>query len=446
MKEKKVITNFFDDVSLTKAHIKLILIIALAMVFEQADNYNFSFVAPSLREYWGLSVQQIGVINSLFSTGMLLGTLFFGIISDKIGRKKTILGAAFIFSIGSLLNGLAPNVELFMVMRFITGLGISGVLIVAPAYMMEMLPSKGRGRIFGIATTVGFIGIPVIAVLCNIILPMGGEHWRFIYVIGAVGLVLVILGAAWLKESPRWLVRQGRVKEAEKIVEEIVGEEYKADLSHVEVPAEKVSFAVLFRELFRRGMVKNTLVLMVAYTACLSCGLLFVNMASTLLVDNGYTMEQGLRLSSLLSVGLLLGPVITSFIAEMGGRKLPIAVMTAGMGVALIVYTHSPNFTVMCIAAVLATAMNQTAIVILNAYAPETFPTKIRNAAVSIVTAFGRVTTIISMTLFPVLYVKVGFVNAYLCLTAFDFVAALCVGFFGKRTSGVCLEDLEHCE
>ena len=441
-----MITNFFDDVSLTKAHIKLILIIALAMIFEQADNYNFSFVAPSLREYWGLSVQQIGVINSLFSTGMLLGTLFFGIISDKIGRKKTILGAAFIFSIGSLLNGLAPNVELFMVMRFITGLGISGVLIVAPAYMMEMLPSKGRGRIFGIATTVGFIGIPVIAVLCNIILPMGGEHWRFIYVIGAVGLVLVILGAAWLKESPRWLVRQGRVKEAEKIVEEIVGEEYKADLSHVEVPTEKVSFAVLFRELFRRGMVKNTLVLMVACTACLSCGLLFVNMASTLLVDNGYTMEQGLRLSSLLSVGLLLGPVITSFIAEMGGRKLPIAVMTAGMGVALIVYTHSPNFTVMCIAAVLATAMNQTAIVILNAYAPETFPTKIRNAAVSIVTAFGRVTTIISMTLFPVLYVKVGFVNAYLCLTAFDFVAALCVGFFGKRTSGVCLEDLEHCE
>lgn len=87
--------------------------------------------------------------------------------------------------------------------------------------MMEMLPSKGRGRIFGIATTVGFIGIPVIAVLCNIILPMGGEHWRFIYVIGAVGLVLVILGAAWLKESPRWLVRQGRVKEAKKLVEEI---------------------------------------------------------------------------------------------------------------------------------------------------------------------------------------------------------------------------------
>ena len=63
MQEKKVITNFFDDVSLTKAHIKLILIIDLAMVFEQADNYNFSFVAPSLREYWGLSVQQLSLIH-----------------------------------------------------------------------------------------------------------------------------------------------------------------------------------------------------------------------------------------------------------------------------------------------------------------------------------------------------------------------------------------------
>ena len=180
MTERKVISNFFDEVPLTKTHLKLIVIIAIAMVFEQADNYNFSFIAPVLREYWGLSIQQIGFINSLFALGMLIGTFIFGLCSDLLGRKKTLLITAFIFFAGSLLNGLAPNVEIFTVMRFLTGLGISGVLIVAPSYMMEMLPSKGRGRIFGIATTVGFLGIPAIAFLCNIILPLGGEHWRLV--------------------------------------------------------------------------------------------------------------------------------------------------------------------------------------------------------------------------------------------------------------------------
>ena len=74
MAERKVISNFFDDVPLSKAHIRLIVIIAIAMVFEQADNYNFSFIAPVIREQWGLSIQQIGFINSLFAMGMLVGT------------------------------------------------------------------------------------------------------------------------------------------------------------------------------------------------------------------------------------------------------------------------------------------------------------------------------------------------------------------------------------
>ncbi len=441
MTERKVISNFFDGVPITKAHLKLIVIIAFALVFEQADNYNFSFVAPTLREYWGLSVQQIGYINSLFSVGMLCGSFIFGLVSDMIGRKKTLLITALIFSIGSLLDGIAPNVEIFMAMRFLTGLGISGVLVVAPSYMMEMLPSKGRGRIYGIATTVGFIGIPGIAVLCNVLLPMGGEHWRFIYMIGAFGLLIVIFGAMWLKESPRWLVRQGRVKEAEAIVESIVGEEYQVDLSKVAVPKEKASLKTIFKEMFQAENLKNTIVLIVGYAMLLTAGLLFVNYASTLLVDRGFAMEQGLRLSSLLSVGLLLGPIITSVIAEWGGRKIPIIATILGMGICVVIYIFSTNFTVMCIAAVAATALNQAAVVIFNAYAPETLPTKIRNGGVSIGMACGRIFATIMLTVFPIMYVKVGFVATYLVLVALCVIVALCIGFFGKRTSGVALED-----
>lgn len=68
---------------------------------------------------------------------------------------------------------------------------------------------------------------------------VGGEHWHLVYFLGTVGLIIVLLGAAWLKESPRSLVLQGRVKEAEEVVEEIVAPEYKVDLSKFVVPDKK---------------------------------------------------------------------------------------------------------------------------------------------------------------------------------------------------------------
>ncbi len=442
MAERKVISNFFDDVPLSKAHIRLIVIIAIAMVFEQADNYNFSFIAPVLREYWGLSIQQIGFINSLFAMGMLVGTFVFGLVSDMIGRKKTLLVSAFIFSAGSLLNGLAPNPEIFTVMRVLTGVGISGVLIVAPSYMMEMLPSKGRGRYFGIATTVGFLGIPAIAFLCNIILPMGGEHWRIVYALGSVGLLIVFFGAAWLKESPRWLVQRGRIKEAEEVVEAIAGPEYKADLSKAVVKDNKIPVGVVFRELFAKKSLKTTIMLIVAYSLVISAGLLFVNFASTILVDRGFSMEEGLKLTSLLSIGMFFGPVVASVIADWGGRKVPIAGCAVVLVGCVVMYSYADSFTIMCVAAVVFSALSQTALIILNAYAPEMYPTKIRNAAVGVVTAIGRIFNIVMMSVFPALYAGLGFSKAYMVLAAFYIIVAIAIGVFGKSTSGVNLEEL----
>ena len=77
---KKVIKNFFDETPITKSHLIMIVILAMAFIFEQCDNFNFTYVAPSLREYWGLSVQQIGYINTIFSIGMLIGSFIFGMV------------------------------------------------------------------------------------------------------------------------------------------------------------------------------------------------------------------------------------------------------------------------------------------------------------------------------------------------------------------------------
>lgn len=443
MAERKVISNYFDSTPLTKRHLHIIAVLAIAMIFEQADNYNFSFVAPVLREQWGLSIQQVGYVNSMFSMGMMIGTFFFSILSDRIGRKKTILITSVIFSGGSLLNGLAPNFEIFTAMRFLTGLGISGLLIVAPPYMMEMLPANNRGRIYGIAMVFPFIGIPIIAVICNLILPMGGEHWRIVYFLGAVGFIITILGAKWLEESPRWLVSQGRIKEAEAIVEKIVGPEFKADLSNVVgVKTEKIPTSVIFREIFSRKHIKLTLGLIVSYCMTISLGLIFINFASTILLDRGFSQAQGLKLTSLLSIGMMLGPVVVAVISEWGGRKIPIMATAVVLTASILTYAYTDSFTVMCIAGIVAAALGQTNIILLNSYTPELFPTEIRNAALGVITAFGRVFNIIAMSVFPMLYTGLGFSVAYAILGGGYLLIAISIGICGVRTSGKSLEEL----
>lgn len=447
MDNRKTIKNYFDETPFTKKHLHVIILLAIAMIFEQADNYNFSFVAPVLRQEWGISIQQVGYVNSCFAIGMLIGTFGFSIVSDKIGRKHSIVLCAVVFSLGSLFNGLAPNIELFILFRCLTGIGISGLLIVAPPYLMEMLPSKNRGRIYGIAMIAPFIGIPIVSLVCNIIIPMGGEWWRLIYIMGALGLIIAVLGHFWLVESPRWLVSKGRIQEAEKNVEKIVGaDKYKADLSgqmHTK-SAEKIPLSAIFKEIFNKKNWKLTIGLMLSYCFTISFGLIFINFAGTLMLDSGFEQSQALQLASMLSLGIIGGPVITALFSEMGGRKIPLVFTGIITGCAIFVFATTDNYTVMCIAGMVETAVGQANIVMLNAYTPEMYPTKIRNAALGVITSVGRIFNIIMMAIFPMIYAALGFGLSYGILGIGFLIIALCVGLFGVRTSGRSLEEISE--
>lgn len=446
--EKKIIKNFFDDVPLTKKHKEIVILIGIAMLCELADNYNFSLVAPTLREYWGVSVQQIGFIGSLFGIGMLLGTIFWGIISDKFGRRKAIIISAVFFSIASIIDGFAPNITIFAIFRFLTAFGIAGVSIVSFSYMMEMLPCKDRGRICGLTMSIGMLGMPLVAILCNVILPHGGDAWRYIYYLGGIGLLIAAFGARLFKESPRWLVQQGRVKEAEKVVSEIVGDNYVVDLSEKVCISGETGNSVLFKEilseLFKKKNLKNTSVLIIATLSSLCGGLVFMTFAPTILTDTGFSMEQSLFLGTVVSFGLILGPIITTVISEWGGRKLPITWTIIFLGIGLVLFGLTKNIIVLCGIGAFVGAMHEASIVMVNSYAPETLGGRTRNSAASVVSACGRLVSTIAVSTFPVLYGSLGAMKAWWVLGAICVVGGLYVGVFGKRTSGVCLEDLEE--
>ncbi|WP_019849262.1 MFS transporter [Desulfitobacterium sp. PCE1] len=442
MENQKVLTSYFDGVKVTSKHLKIVLLIAMGLLFDMMDNYNFSFVAPTLMKNWGITMEQVGQINSMFFIGMLVGSLFGGFISDHIGRKKAFLASSVFFSVFSLSNAFVTNVQAFMVMRFLTGVGIASLIIVAVPYMVEMLPAESRGKWQALGIGLGYIGIPAIAIFCKKVIPLAPENWRYVYAIGGGGLIIAILGLLWLEESPRWLVSKGRVAEAERIVEKMTG--YKADLSGAVRNTEKVSVLYVLKEMFSKKLYKNTLVLLEIFWFAYAAGFIFISFAPTLFVTKGYSIEDGLTLSMMMSFGFVAGPFVAAAISDKGGRKWPIVALNIAALVLSIVYASLNNKTGIYVVAVLIAVIIQAMCAVTQTYLGELFPTNIRNAASGIIYSSGRIPTAVAMVAIPVINRMYGYVGVFAVTGMIYVLTAIIVGVWGVRASGKSLEQINE--
>lgn len=443
MKNNKIVTNYFDNVSINFMHFRLIFLVGLAYFFDIADNYNFSFIAPILVKSWGISLTQVGQVNSIFFIGMFFGGLFGGVVSDKIGRKKGFLISIFVFSIFSIMNGLAPNFSIFILGRFFTGIGVASLVIIATPYLLEMLPKDSRGKWQALAVGAGCVAIPIIGITVKLIIPIGPESWRIVYFIGGLGLIAAFLGIFWLKESPRWLVSKGRVAEAEKVVEEITGQ--KADLrGDSSELIQKTKIISDIKEIFSRQNIKNTLVLLSIFTIGYSAAFIFINWAPTLFSTKGYSLQDTSLLTLFISFGMVGGPFIASLISDKIGRKVSIVVIFVIAAILSIVYSSLEIKAIIIAVAVVIATMLQANSPITLAYLGELYPTSIRNTAVGIVYSLGRLAIALVSGIVPIVNAKYGYAGVFSLMAILLLVTSGITGIWGVHTTGKSLEELNE--
>lgn len=438
----KIKNNYFDGLPVSKNHMGVFMLIILAYFFEQLDNNNFSFVAPALIKSWGITMEDIAHITSLYFVGMTLGGLLGGVISDFIGRRKTFLASIVIFSVASIVNGLANDLTTFALSRAVTGFGIFCMMVVSIAYISEMSPAESRGKWQNMTAGIGFLAMPVIGVIARMVVPMGPEAWRWIFYMGGLGLVGFLFGLKYLKESPRWLVSKGRIAEAEQVMFELTGRQ--VDLSEA---AKKVQPQENVKEvlvgMFSGSYIKRTVVLLVSFVSVCVPGFMFMAWTPTLLQQKGFTLEQSLFASSLIILGAPIGCFLSSFISDKGGRKIPIGVMALIWAVLSVVFANlGNNLTVIIAVGMFMNAFNLAASFTLFSYVAESYPTKMRNTATGFHNAMGRLSVAGSQLMVPVIYAKFGFGGVFTTMAIFLTVLGFTVLLFGERTGGKSLEDV----
>lgn len=213
-----------DGTSLTRAHVRLILVLLIAIAIDTSKPFTFTFILPGVAREYGLSTPAhhvagalpVGLLPLSGITGTVAGSLLWGFLGDRIGRRASILLACVLFTATAMCGAMAPyGWNIFMC--FVMGLGAGGLLPVTYALLTEIVPSRYRGPtvvlVAGLGTALGFL---VTSWLAHWLMPTFG--WRIMWFIGLPSGVLLLTLQRYIPESPRFLAAAGRFDETRTVM------------------------------------------------------------------------------------------------------------------------------------------------------------------------------------------------------------------------------------
>jgi len=210
------------------------IVVALGGFLFGFDTAVISGAEKAIQVLWELTAVEHGFTVSIALIGTVIGAMLGGIPADRLGRKQTLFWISILYLVSSLGSAFANDWYLFLVFRFIGGLGVGASSVAAPMYISEISPARSRGKMVGLFQFNVVFGI-LIAYFSNYFMQDLGEHaWRWMLGIQAVPSLIFLLAILYVPESPRWLImKKGKYDEAREILELIDPETSEETLSDI---------------------------------------------------------------------------------------------------------------------------------------------------------------------------------------------------------------------
>src|SRR5438132_346989 len=206
---------------LTANQWKLICTANIADLLDFFDFFLIGYVTAALTKEWSLPYWQGGAILLASGLGAVPGAFIWGWLGDRIGRRTVFIWSAVMISLATGIlvftpgqDALIPGWLFLMFFRFFVGIGNAGIFTIDLPLVQEFIPAHKRGWVSALVTTLLPGGSMLAGLVAAWLLPIVG--WRYLFLVGLSPLVLVFMIRFWVPESPRWLMRMGRMEEARK--------------------------------------------------------------------------------------------------------------------------------------------------------------------------------------------------------------------------------------
>ena len=375
-------------------HVNLRLVVGMATLFNALDATAIAYVIPVLVPKWHTPPQMIGFLLATGFIGQIIGTVVFGSLADRVGRRVSLIASIGLFSVMSFACAGAWSYVSLFTFRFIQGIGLGGEMPIAASYITEFGRAKGRGRFVLLYATLYSVGLLVTSILGYFIVPRWGWQWMFI--IGGLPIILAIAFPWLMPESPRFLIAKGELDEAEKVVSMIEdrckeeGKELPPIIEKLYVAEKKASWGELFQGIYA----KRTLTLWPIFFICY-----FAVQSITTWVPSIFArvfhlpLELALRYSLIMSALQIASNICCALLIDKVGRRNWLILAFTGGGIAWIILflTGVKTAETLLIIGTIGMMFISTLTTTVYLYAPELYPTRMRGVGVSLAGAWTRI-------------------------------------------------------
>lgn len=427
-------------------HVRVRLIVGTATFFDAFDSIAIATVLPTLVTLWSLSSQQVGALISVGFAGQAVGAIGFGWLAERIGRVKVATISIGIFAVVSLLCTLADSLETLIVLRFIQGIGLGGEVPVAATYVNEIAKARHRGRFVLLYECVFLVGLLACSLAGAYIVPRFGYEWMF--VLGGVPALLVVVLRRYCPESPRWLASRGRGAEADAVLSGIEREVAKsAPLPPVDMGTvvTRSHGGTDWTELFRGRYLRRTLVVWVLWF----CSYLFTYGLFTWLPTIYRTVfhvsvQQALLYGAVASLLGLLGGLASALLIDQVGRRvwMTAAFVLASLPMIALWLLNGGTLAGIVFLSGLSSLAITGVTIVLYLYTPEIYPTRMRALGSSWATFWPRLSSFIGANLVGAILPLYGAEGMFLLFAGISVVGAVACGAGAVETGGKVLEEI----
>lgn len=397
----------------------------------------------------GAGLSSVASFAAAGFAGMFVGTLCFGWISDRWGRKVTFLWSLVSYSVMTACMALAPSAAAIDAFRFLAGVGIGVQIVTIDAYICEIAPKARRGNLIALSQALTYTAVPVVAFLAYVCVPhviACLDGWRWVALAGATGAVFAWPIAAGITESPRWLEGRGLAEQAlialSRIEQKIAGACAVSQSDQDGVQSQGCAPHISLRRIFEPPYRKRTAML-VAFNVFQTIGFYgFASWVPLLLFAGGITFVHSLAYTAVIACATPAGPLLAMRYADKAERKWQIAALALASSVfgLWLAVSRSPYAIVACGATVaLANTWFSSA---FHAYQSELYPTPIRASAVGFVYSWSRLSSIFVGYLLALVLARSGAKAAFETIALAMVISATIVGLFGPRTNRQQIEAL----
>ena len=437
---------------------RLVVLISLGGAFEFYDLLMTAYVAPGLVASGLFTAHPesffarngIGFFVSTTFAGMWLGSMGFGFIADRMGRRTMFTLSLVWYSLATAVMAFQHSATGIDLWRFIGAIGVGLEQVTIDTLLPELVPPPKRGRAFAASQGIQFAAVPLVALLGWLLVPLhlyGLEGWRWVALVGASGALVAWWFRLAVPESPRWLALHGQDQAAEKILgrlearaERDLGHPLPAPVLAAEPPAGRGRFS----ELFRPPYLSRTLVMSVFNAMQVIAFYGFGSWVPSLLIAKGIAVTTGLKYAFIIALANPLGPLLAFTVADRVERKWQIVAAGVITGFGILLFARQDNEALVILLGALVTMANNWLSFTFHGYQAEQFPTRVRARAVGFVYSWSRVSAALAGLAIGFFLHEGGTMAVALFIGGAMVIMVLVIGVWGPQTLNRQLEEISR--